>query len=429
VLRANQITRTSPQGPVYVCLESEMQETQLDREVLVPDVSRFQAPEPPAATADVLARLIALLKGAKAPILLFGRMSRDQGDWDRRVKLAELLGATVMTSVQNASCFPTEHPLHPLAPTGEGAAPAEGALIAKSDLLVSFDWYDLGGFLGGRSGKYQAQVPVPATVVNCSLDGYLANGWAQDHQALAAVDLSILADPDRLVTQLLEALEGQSWSKPAPLVAEAEHWASKAPLGPEPGAPFNAEQVGFTLSAFARTRPVTFPRMSFGWPRSACRSRTPLDYLGKDLGGAVGTGPGHTIGAALALKGSDRMVISTLGDGDFLMGNNALWTASRMNIPMLIVVVNNRSYFNDEVHQETMAKMRGRPVENKWIGQRIDDPPPDISGIARSFGFETSTPVRSVAELQAEIEKGAKVVEAGGRYLIDAQVIPGYSKR
>ena len=52
--------------------------------------------------------------------------------------------------------------------------------------------------------------------------------------------------------------------------------------------------------------------------------------MGNDGGGAVGTGPGHTIGAALALKDSGRLTIGVIGDGDYLMGVNALWTASRM---------------------------------------------------------------------------------------------------
>ena len=95
----------------------------------------------------------------------------------------------------------------------------------------------------------------------------------------------------------------------------------------------------------------------------------------------------------------------------------------------LLVVANNRSYFNDEVHQERMARQRGRPVENKWIGQRLDDPAPDIIGLARAQGFEGANSVRSVDELLAELERGAAVVAAGGRYIIDALIIPGYSDR
>ena len=72
-----------------------------------------------------------------------------------------------------------------------------------------------------------------------------------------------------------------------------------------------------------------------------------------------------TVGSALALKGSGRLAVAILGDGDFMMGSSALWTAVHYEIPLLIVVANNRSFYNDEVHQERVAKERGRPVENK----------------------------------------------------------------
>jgi len=62
------------------------------------------------------------------------------------------------------------------------------------------------------------------------------------------------------------------------------------------------------------------------------------------------------------------------------MGATALWTAARHRLPLLVVVANNRSYFNDEVHQHRVALRRGRPVENRWVGQRLDDPAPDWPG-------------------------------------------------
>ena len=49
--------------------------------------------------------------------------------------------------------------------------------------------------------------------------------------------------------------------------------------------------------------------------------------------------------------------------------------------------------FNDEIHQETVAKMRNRAPENRWIGQRIDDPRVDLVAMARAQGFEGEDPV------------------------------------
>ncbi|MCB5204597.1 thiamine pyrophosphate-dependent enzyme [Neorhizobium sp. T786] len=430
VLRADQISRTAPHGPVYVCLEVEMQETALDREVKVPAVRRYAAPDSPAASADTLKRVIDILRTAKSPVLLFGRGSREIEAWDNRIALAEALGAVVMTTMHNASAFPTEHKLHVLAPVGERPDAAEAELLKGADVVLSLDWHDLAGFLSARCGGSQTQTPAAATIMHCSLDGYLANGWSMDHQALAAADVRVLADPDSFVAQLLAEIRGEgSWTPLATAADAGPHWALAAPLAPDASLPFNAEQLAFTASAFARDRDVTFARLSFGWPRSASRFTSPLDFLGKDGGGAVGTGPGHTVGAALALRDSGRLTIGVMGDGDYLMGVNALWTASNLQLPMMIVVANNRSYFNDEIHQERMAVQRNRPVENKGIGQRLENPAPDLIGLARAQGFEGGEPVTDVVSLRLELEKGAGIVAAGGRYIIDARIIAGYSDK
>src|SRR5207244_6729014 len=131
---------------------------------------------------------------------------------------------------------------------------------------------------------------------------------------------------------------------------------------------------------------ICLSKLPLGWNGAYRHFRHPLDYLGADGGGGVGAGPGCTVGAALALNGTGRMVVGIMGDGDFLMGNTALWTATHYKLPCLFLVANNRSFYNDELHQERVAKERNRPVENKWIGQRIDDPDIDIAMMAGAQG-------------------------------------------
>lgn len=83
-------------------------------------------------------------------------------------------------------------------------------------------------------------------------------------------------------------------------------------------------------------------------------------YLGEDGGGGVGSGPDIAVGAALGLEGQDRFPVAVMGDGDFLMGCSALWTAAHYRIPLLVVIVNNRSYFNDKLHQERAGESAPR---------------------------------------------------------------------
>src|SRR5262249_39461645 len=112
---------------------------------------------------------------------------------------------------------------------------------------------------------------------------------------------------------------------------------------------------------------------------------------------------------------------------DFLMGVTALWTAAHYRIPLLIVVANNRSFFNDELHQERMARMRNRPVENRWGGQRISEPDIHLAAMARAQGAQRFGPVNSIADLQQTLEKALAAVEVGAIAFVDVGVEPGYT--
>ena len=87
------------------------------------------------------------------------------------------------------------------------------------------------------------------------------------------------------------------------------------------------------------------------------------------------------------------------------MGVTALWTAVRNAIPLLVVIANNRSFFNDELHQERVARERGRPVENRWIGQSIRDPDIDLATMARGQGCVGIGPVEDPKQLVAAMPK------------------------
>lgn len=421
MLRANLLARQAPRGPVYVCFDAGLQETPLkDGEVTMPDVSRFAPADPPPAPARAVTEAAGLLAGARNPVLLFGRMSAGLDDWNRRVKLAELLGAGVITDLKNRAVFPTGHALHVGAPSNWIGPFGQEELMA-ADVVVAFDWVDLAGSfkpLAPRGG-------VPGRIVNCTLDSYLHNGWSADHFGLSAADVPVLADPDVFVGQLLAELEGR-------LGGEAR-WNGEAkpkPTAEEGGAPGDRiapRDIANALKAARRGREITLTRVPLGWAADAWTFAHPLDYLGNDGGGGLASGPGNAIGAGLALLESERAVVAILGDGDFMQGGSALWTAAHYRIPVLFVVSNNRSNFNDEVHQQAMATQRGRPVENRWIGQRIDEPAIDLAAYARAQGLDAIGPVESPDGLRAALEEGLAVVDSGRPCLVDVVVRPGYS--
>ena len=296
--------------------------------------------------------------------------------------------------------------------------PETMAEVKKADVVLSLDWIDLGGTLRQIWG----QEAVTAKVVRISLDQHLHRGWGMEYFGLAPTDIYLLCEPDIAVPMLSAAVR----SRPASGVSYAA-MAGAAPETLPASGPISMKHLADAFNEATSGRDVCVTRLPLGWNGAYRHFRHPMDYLGYDGGAGVGSGPGMAVGSALALKGSGRPVVAIIGDGDYMMGSSALWTAVHYEIPLLIVVANNRSFFNDEAHQERVAKIRGRPVENKWIGQRIAKPDIDMAMIARAQGAEGIGPVTEPAIDLAALRRGLSVVESGGVAVVDVRVLPGYA--
>ena len=415
MMRAARITGTAPMAPTYVCFDVTVQEQAIDALPALPDPARHVAPVLPQVGSANVARLHDMLTAAQRPVFLMGRVSRDQGDWDRRIALAEHVGARVVTDIKTAAAFPTRHPLHVGAP-GYFISAEAGEAIAAADLVVNFDFVDPAGTLR------QADCAPDCRITHVTLEPLLQNGWSLDHQAFPPSDLTLLAAPDAAIAALCDT----AGIAPRPAAAT---WNIPAPETQSPPAdgPMRLNHLSDMLTEILVNRDVTYMRLPLGWDGAKCDFRGPLDYLGYDGGAGIGSGPGMAVGAALALAKSGRLPVAVLGDGDFLMGGTALWTGVHHEVPMLIVVANNRSYFNDEVHQERVARDRDRPVANKHIGQAIENPDIDIAGFAKSQGATGIGPVTAPNAVRAALAEALDRVVQGQTVVIDVRVARGYA--
>lgn len=415
LLRAWRTADTAPKGPVYVCLDASLQEMQLPAPMPTPDVQRYRPPRPPLPAAEDVRRAVQALVSAQQPVILAGRVSRSQEGWQARVALAEKLGARVLTDLKVGAAFPTRHPLH-TGPAGFFLTPPVAQALRSADVVLSLDWLDLAGTLK----QAWPDQPVPAQVISVSMDHQLHNGWSMDHQGLPPADIFMACEPEEAVDALLAALADRQ----APPLPSAP--ALAALPSPEPQDELAVATVAAVLRQHVNPQEVCLLRLPLSWGGEMWDFEGPMDFLGYDGGAGIGSGPGMVVGGALALKGGPRLPVAVIGDGDYLMGVTAFWTAAHARLPLLVIVVNNRSYFNDELHQERVARERGRPVENRWIGQRIDDPAPDLARMAQAQGLVGLGPVRSAGELQQALAQALPLVRGGQAVVIDAHVRPGY---
>ncbi len=415
ILRAHRIAVTPPCGPVYVCLDAALQESRIGELPALPGAARFRPPREAAVDSECAVEAARILQAAERPLILAGRVGRSEAAWQERIRLAEALGAIVLTDPKTGASFPSRHKLHG-PPAGNNPSADACTLIREADAILSLDWVDLAGAFKAAGGPAEG-----AKVVLASLDHLVHNGWSMDYQGLAPTDLHLAVAPERAVAAILPLLRPRApgW--------QGYKLTPVAPPALGSGDTLSPGDVAAALREVLGGRDACLIRTPLAWAGGYWPAAHPLDLLGGDGGGGIGGGPGMAVGAALALRGSGRLPIAVLGDGDCLMGVTALWTAVHYRIPLLVIVSNNNSFFNDELHQDRMARQRGRPVANRWIGQRIADPEPDLATLARGQGAAGWGPVRTPGELPRALRAAIEHVEGGGVALVDVRVEPGYA--
>ena len=150
-----------------------------------------------------------------------------------------------------------------------------------------------------------------------------------------------------------------------------------------------------------------------GWARKLWNFDKPYRFPGAGLG--TGTQINISLGVALAYRGTEKLVVDIQPDGDLLFDTSALWVAAHHRIPLLIVMLNNRSYQNSWKHAVSLAKARGNPVERADVGTELDKPAPDFAKIAEGFGWYAEGPIEDGDRVQDAIKRAIQVIRKEGR--------------
>src|ERR1041385_1384587 len=245
-----------------------------------------------------------------------------------------------------------------------------------------------------------------------------------DYQRLSHADLRITADTTLAIPALTKLLKGK-----------VKNATQRRKAAATPGA-----KARKTWEKEAKedwdASPVTLPRLATevwnaikdedwvlsantleDWTRKIWDFDRPYRHPGKSLGTA--TQIGISLGVALAHRDARRLVVDLQPDGDLMFDAGALWVAAKHRIPLLVVMYNNRAYYNDWEHQIRMAKLRGTPVERAHIGMDMDDPAPDFAALAKSMGWYAEGPIDRPGDVGPALKRAIARVKAGQPALLD----------
>jgi acetolactate synthase-1/2/3 large subunit len=369
------------------------------------------APDP-----DALRRAAEMLAQAQWPVIVAGSVGRHREALAPLAQLAELLAAPVIST---GFSLPTSHPLN--------ASAMRQDALRDADVVLALDVADLAGAFSQTGGiKDRGVIPQyikPDTkVIHISVWDFLQGSWATEFQGLPPVDVPIAADTRLALPLMIEACEralaGDNGSRRR--IDERREAVDRMQASAR-------ERRGSAVRRDWDSRPISVSRMNAeiweavkgkpwmaGGVRPGFEVTDPEQVVGVAGSGAgsggLGLSMGVAIGQALAHRGSGRFFVQVSGDGEFLFTPSSLWTLSHLGLPMLTVINNNRLYGNDEGHQEHMARIRERPVENKYIGIALDRPATDLATLARSFGVEGFGPVEEPDDLRGVLAQAVDVL-------------------
>ncbi len=378
--RAFNEAKTPPTGPVYVGLSANALEGEADVEIVPSPVTYSRT----APDRDAVADAAGILATATSPVLIVSDRVAQSGAAAEAVRLAELLGARVYSTIYSEVDYPTGHPQYlgavsPGLPAGREVLSSTDAVVAVGTNVFTGLFYTSGHALGPETRLVHI------------------DSASREIGKTEPTDVGIVADPAVAMTELADALErkmsgsAREAAKGRAVSVAEERAAQKAAWNEHlkrrwDHAPMSSERMMAEVAAVLPDNAVIADDAvsSRGSVLGAMEFNEPGSFFG-GRGGSLGWGMGGALGVKLAMP--DRPVVGVVGDGSAMMAIQALWTAVNSDIPVVYVICNNRSYRVLKLNMNTYkTQVLKEDVPSKYIA--MDFPTPmNMAGIAEAMGM------------------------------------------
>lgn len=409
--RAVKLMNTEAQAPVYLSIDFEVQEEPLKPDVKLLPKNATQALALPAADTEDIAELAQRLVAARMPVMIVDFSGRNPDTVAPLCALVDALGIPVIDR-GNRFNLPNTHELN--------LSGIKTGLIEAADLVIALEVQDLLGALKSflKAWRDEGKQTTDNTyIVSIGSNDLLTSKWAADYQQFVCIDKSLVSDSAKTLKKLLSAVRNEpdfnSSSAKSARAARAEriravHRAARAKWKRQAADAKTrdiitvaavVDEIHDALRGEEWILTNTGSPTIDGWVKKCWNIERYGSYLGLNGGGGLGYGLGASIGAALAHKDNDNLAVDLQADGDFLYTPSALWTLSAYEVPLLVIVMNNRLYLNSRQHAVRIASNRSRNTELAHIATSFFDNPVDFVGLAKSFNIHALPRVETLADV------------------------------
>jgi acetolactate synthase-1/2/3 large subunit len=407
----NQMVSGRP-GPILLDVPMDVQAD--STEVVLPDPARREARgriRPAAADID---RAASLLRGARRPVIVAGGGAIGSDASDEVTRLAERLGAPVVTTWNGKGAIDESHELAGLT-IGDTASTCGNALAASADVILSVG----NRFTDWSASSYRRGVTFaipPSRLVQLDID-------PREIGKNYPVDVALVGDARAGLADLLEALGpggGPAVYRTTAYFEEiARHkrdWFEQVEIkSGSTATPMTMARAVREIQAATRDDAivVTGAGLPQGMVKQRWVTRRPRTHLTSGGYSTMGFTLPAAIGAQLALP--DRQVLAVCGDGDFLQTMQELSTAVMAAAPVCTVVLDNAGWISIKGGQQAFF---GRTAMTDFVTPDGSGYSPDHAAIGRAFGIHAER-VDDPAELGPAVRRA---LVSGGPALIHVHV-------
>lgn len=398
------IANTGRPGPVLIDVPSDIASTEMVFHY--PDTVNLASYRPTyRGNAKQIKQAVNYIKRAQRPVLYVGGGIIASGASQELIELAELMNIPVVTTLMAKGGFPASHPLY-YGPIGMHGSKYANTMMTEADLLIT-----CGARFSDRVTGRLDQFAPHADVIHIDID-------PAEIGKIRAVQVPIVGDLQSVLAGIVAELRKQK-AKPIPAAwnKQCDTWRERWPfyhdaVGDDPDeiVPEMALELLSDKLDPHNSIVVTEVGQHQMWAAQFIKREEPRSWETSGGLGTMGFGFPAAIGAKFAYP--EKEVVCIAGDGSFQMNSQEMATAAIHNVPVKVLILDNRCLGMVHQWQKLFYKER--------YSATLLAPNPDFVKLAEAYDWEGEV-VSRPQDLAAAYDR---MLASKKPYLLDVLISP-----